>query len=46
MFKKKFLAVVALVCAVLALFHVNVGSLDGIRILAIGLGALAVAAVL
>jgi hypothetical protein len=43
---KKLLAVVALVCAVLVLFHAHVGGLDGLRILAIGLGALAVAALL
>jgi hypothetical protein len=41
---KKLLAVVALVSAVLVLFHVHIGDLDGLRILAIGLGALAVAA--
>jgi hypothetical protein len=43
---KKLLAVVALVCAVLVLFHAHIGDLDGLRILAIGLGALAVAALL
>jgi hypothetical protein len=43
---KKLLAVVALVCAVLVLFHVHIGGLDGLRILAIGLGALTVAALL
>jgi hypothetical protein len=43
---KKILAVVALVCAVLVLFHVHIGDFDSIRILAIGLGALAVVALL
>jgi hypothetical protein len=35
---KKLLAVVAVVCAVLVLFHVDIGGLDGLRILGIGLG--------
>jgi hypothetical protein len=43
---KKLPAVVALICGVLVPFHTHVGGLDGLRILAIGLGALAVAALL
>jgi hypothetical protein len=41
---KKLLVIVALICAVLVLFHVHIGDLDSLRILAIGLAALAVAA--
>ncbi len=42
----KVLVVLALVCAVLALFEVHVGDLTELRLLALGLGALAVAALL
>jgi hypothetical protein len=43
---QELLAVIALICAVLVPFHAHVGSLDGLRIFGIGLGALAFLALL